>query len=62
MNATGEGATENEMLGWHHRINGHEFAQTLGDSEGQRSLACSGPWGHKQLDTSEKLNKEKAFL
>ena len=63
MSARGEGATENEMLGRNHGLNGHEFAQTLGDSEGQRSLACSGPWGHKELDTTEKLNnKEKALL
>ena len=37
--------TENEMVGWHHRLNGHEFEQTSGDSEGQRSLACCSPWG-----------------
>ena len=41
--------TENEMVGWHHRLNGHKCEQTVGDSEGQESLACS--WGHKQ-DTS----------
>ena len=51
------------MLGWHHLLSGHEFAQTLEYSEGQRSLACSGPWGHKELDTTEKFNnKEKALL
>ena len=51
------------MLGWHHWLNGHEFAQTLGDSEGQRSPACSGPWTHKESDTTEKLNnKEKALF
>ena len=37
--------TEEEMVGWHHRLNGHEFEQTSGDSEGQRSLACCSPWG-----------------
>ena len=42
--------TEDEVIGWHHRFNGHEFEQTLGDSEGQRSLACCSPWGHKELD------------
>ena len=41
--------TEDEMVGWHHRLNGHEFEQTPGDSEGQGSLVCS-PWGHKELD------------
>ena len=49
-------ATENEMVGWHHWLKGHEFEQTLGDNEGQRSLACYNLWGQKELDTSEKLN------
>ena len=44
------GATEDEMIGWHHRLNGHEFEQTLGNSEGQGSLACHSPWGHKESD------------
>ena len=44
------GATEDEMIGWHHRLNGYEFEQTLGDSEGQGSLACHSPWGHKESD------------
>ena len=39
-------ATEDEMVGWHHQLNGHEFEQTLGDGEGQGSLACCSPWGH----------------
>ena len=43
--------TEDEMVGWH-RLNGHEFEQTLGDSEGQGSLACCSPWGHEESDTS----------
>ena len=47
------GITEDEMVGWHHRLNGHESEQTLGDSEGQGSLACCSPWGHKELDTTE---------
>ena len=47
-----KGATENEMVGWHHRLNGHEFEQTLGDSEGQRSLECYSPYGNKELDTT----------
>ena len=40
--------TEDEMVGWHHQLNGHEFDQTLGDGERQRSLACYSPWGHKE--------------
>ena len=39
---------QDEMAGWHHRLNGHEFEQTPGDSEGQGSLACCSPWGHKE--------------
>ena len=48
--------TEDEMVGWHHQLNGHEFEQTLGDSEGQGSLVCSTPWGCKELDMTEWLN------
>ena len=44
------------MIGWHHRLNGHEFEQTPGDSEGQGSLACCSPWGCKELDTTVRLN------
>ena len=44
------------MVGWHHQRNGHEFEQTLGDSEGQGSLACCSPWGCKESDTTERLN------
>ena len=44
-----KGMTEDEMVGWHHRLNEHEFEQTLGDGKGQGSLACSSPWGHKEL-------------
>ena len=43
-----KGMTEDKMAGWHHRLNGHEFEQVLGDSEGQGSLTCCGPWGHKE--------------
>ena len=46
-----KGATEDEMVGWHHQLNGHQFEQTLGDSEGQGSLECCSPWGHKESDT-----------
>ena len=45
--------TEDEMAGWHHRLNGHEFEQALGDSVGQRSLTCCSLWGHKESDTTE---------
>ena len=44
------------MVGWHHQLSGHEFEQTLGDSEGQGSLACCSPWGHKELHTTQRLN------
>ena len=44
-------------MGWHHQLNGHEFEQTPGDSEGQGSLVCSTPWGRKESDTTYQLNK-----
>ena len=50
------GTTEDEMVGWHHRCNGHEFEQTSGDSEGQGSLTCCSAWGCKVSDTTEWLN------
>ena len=51
MKAGGEGDERiNEMVGWHYRLNGHEFEQTLEDGEGQESLVCCSPWGHKELD------------
>ena len=52
--------TEVEMVGWHHRLNGHEFEQALGDGEGQGSLECCSPWGHKESDTTECLKNNKA--
>ena len=51
--------TEDEMVGWHHQINGHEFDQTPGDSEGQGSLVCCSPWGRKESDTTKGLNNNK---
>ena len=45
-----KGVTEDETVGWHHRLNGHEFEQNLGDSEGQGSLVCCSPSGHKESD------------
>ena len=49
-------ATEDEVVGWHHRLNGHEFEQTLGDGEGQGSLVHCSPSGGKELDMTERLN------
>ena len=51
-----KGATEDDIVGWHHRLKGNEFAQTQGDSEGQGSLACCSPWGCKDLDMTLQLN------
>ena len=50
VGAEEKGVTEDETVGVHQQFSGHEFEQTLGDSEGQRSLACCSPCGHKQLD------------
>ena len=48
--------TEDEMVGWHPQLNGHEFGETLGVGDGQGGLACCSPWGHKELDMTEGLN------
>ena len=48
--------TEDEMVGWHHWLNGHECEQALGAGDGQGSLACCSPWGHKESDMTERLN------
>ena len=45
--------TKDEMVGWHHRLDGHEFEQLPGNSEGQGSLTCCNPWGLKELDMTE---------
>ena len=55
-------ATEDELVGWHHHLNGHEFEQTWEEGEGQGILACYNPWSHKELDTTERLNKNKGQL
>ena len=55
------GATENEMIGWRHWLNGHEFQQTQGDSKGQGRLVCCSPWCLKELDTTEWLNNMPAL-
>ena len=51
-----KGMTEDEMLGWHHRLSGHEFGQALGVGDGQGSLVCCSPWGRKDSDMTELLN------
>ena len=52
--------TENQLVEWHHQLNGHEFEQTLGNGEGQASLTWCSPWGHKESDMTEQLNNNKA--
>ena len=52
-----KGTTEDKMVGWHHPLNGHEFEQASGVGDGQGSLACCSPWGHKESDTTERLNR-----
>ena len=54
-----EGMTEDEMIGWHHQLNGHEFEQAPGDGEGHGNLACCSPWGHKELNMTEWLHNNK---
>ena len=48
--------TEDEMVGWHQQLNGHEFKQAPGDGERQGSLMCCSPWGPKESDKTERLN------
>ena len=48
--------TEDEMVGWHHRFDGHDLEQALGVGDGQGSLVCCSPWGRKESDTTERLN------
>ena len=48
--------TEDKMVRWHHQLNGHEFVQAPGVSDGQGHLACCNPWGHKESDTTDQLN------
>ena len=57
MQAGGDpGTTEDEMVGWHHQLDGLEFEQAPGDGEGQGRLAFCSPWGHKELDMTERLS------
>ena len=51
-----KGITEDEMVGWHHNLEGHEFEQALRVGDRQGRLACSSPWTRKELDTTEQLN------
>ena len=51
-----KGTTEDEMVGWHHRLNGHGFGWTPGVGDGQGGLACCSSWGCKEADTTEQLN------
>ena len=62
LKAGGEGTTEDEMVGWHHRLNGHEFEQAPGVGDGQGGLACCSPWGRKESDTTELLSWTGTFL
>ena len=55
--------TEDKMVGWHHQLSGYEFEQTLGDGEGQGSLACCSSWDYEESDrTKRPKNKKKAFI
>ena len=51
-----KGTTEDEMVGWHHQLDGHELEQAPGVGDGQKSLACCSPWGHKELGRTKQLN------
>ena len=57
-----KGMTEDEMVGWHHRLNRHEFGWTPGVGDGQRGLVCCGSWGHKESHTTERLNWTECCL
>ena len=53
--------TEDEMAGWHHQLDGHEFEPALGVGDGQGSLVCCSPWGRKESDTAERLHFPFSF-
>ena len=57
-----KGMTEDEMVGWHHWLDGHEFEWTLGVGDGWRSLVCCSPWGSKELETTEWLNWTDIYI
>ena len=54
--------TEDEMVGWHHQLVGHEFEQALGVGDGQGGLSCCSPWSRKELDKTEQLNCSTLLL
>ena len=54
--------TEDDMVGWRHRLDGNELEQALGDGEGQRSLACCSPCGHEELDMTERVEQQRCLL
>ena len=56
-----KGTTEDELVGRHHRLNGHEFEWTLGVDDGQGGLVCCSPWGHKELETTDQLTWSEQF-
>ena len=56
-----KGMTEDEMVGWHHQLNGHGFGWTLGVGDGQGGLVCCSSWGHKESDTTERLNSTELY-
>ena len=53
---------EDDVVGWHHRVNGCEFEQAPGVCDGQRSLVCCSPWGHKELDMPERVNRTDLII
>ena len=57
-----KGTTEDTMVGWHHWLDGHEFEQTPGIGDGQGSLVCCSPWGHKESDMTEQLNWSESYF
>ena len=57
-----KGVTEDEMVGWHRWLNGHEFEEALGDGEGQGGLTCCSPWGYKELDMTKLLNNNNPCI
>ena len=56
-----KGMTEEEMIGWHHQLNGHEFEQAPGDGKKHGSLSCCSPWGHKESDITERLDNNNKW-
>ena len=57
-----KGTVEDEMVGWHHLLNGHKFEQSLLVGDGQGSLVCYSPWGYKEWDTTERLNRTERIF